>query len=399
MSRIVIVGAGQAGAQLAATLRAEGHAGEIVLIGAEPHPPYQRPPLSKGYLLGDLARERLHLRPERLWAEMGVELRLGQAVAAISLDPRAVRLAGGEVVGWDQLALTTGSDAIRLPAACDPGLAGVHTLRTMADADALAPEIAAGRRLLVVGGGYIGLEAAAVAVARGMQVTLLEREARILQRVAAPETSDWFRALHRARGVEVLEGVGLDRLLGRAGVEGARLTDGREIAVDAVIAGIGIRPSQALAEAAGIACEGGIVVDAFGRASAPGVWAAGDCAALPWEGGRLRLESVQNAIDGAEAVARNMLGAQIPYAPRPWFWSDQHGVKLQIAGLGRGHDRVVVRASGPGRSHWYYRGGRLVAVDAMNAPRDYMTAKRLIEAGRSPPPEAVEAADLKALLA
>ena len=396
--RIVIVGAGQAGAQMAATLRARGHRGEIVLIGREPEPPYQRPPLSKGYLLGEVARERLHLRPERFYDEHGIELRLGAPVTALSPAERRVSV-GGEALAWDRLALTTGADPVRLPESCTAGLAGVHVVRTVADVDALAPEIVPGRRLLIVGGGYIGLEAAAVAALQGMRVTVVELRHRILQRVAAEETSDWFRALHRARGVEVLEGVGLDRLLGETRVEGARLTDGREIAVDAAVAGVGIAPSVALAAEAGIACDGGIVVDELGRTSAEGVWAAGDCASLPWQGGRIRLESVQNAIDGAEAVARNMLGAGAPYMPRPWFWSDQYDVKLQIAGLSGGHDRVAVRSSGAGRSHWYYRGDALIAVDAMNAPRDYMVGKRLIEAGRSPSFEAVkESPDVKALL-
>ena len=398
MERIVIVGAGQAGAQMAATLRAGGHEGPIVLVGAEPEPPYQRPPLSKAYLLGEMARERLHLRPGRSYAENGVELRLGAPATAISLAERTVTV-GGEALPWDRLALTTGADPVRLPESCTAGLGGVHVLRSMADADALAPEIREGRRLLVVGGGYIGLEVAAVAVARGMRVTLVEMRHRILQRVAASETSDWFRALHRARGVEVLEGVGLDALLGDGRARAARLTDGREIPVDLVIAGVGVRPAQGLAAEAGIACDDGIVVDEMGRTSAEGVWAAGDCVSLPLEGRRVRLESVQNAIDGAEAVARNMLGAGAPYVPRPWFWSDQYDVKLQIAGLSAGHDRVAVRSSGAGRSHWYYGAGRLLAVDAMNAPRDYMVGKRLIEAGRSPEPSAVEqSAEVKALL-
>ena len=398
MSRIVVVGAGQAGAQLAATLRAEGHGGEIVLIGREPVPPYARPPLSKAYLLGDLARERLLLRPEHWYAEQGVELRLGAPATAISLRDRTVSV-GGEALPWDQLALTTGADPVPLPERCTAGLGGVHVVRTIADVDALAPEIRPGGRLLIVGGGYIGLEAAAVAVSRGMAVTVVEMRHRILQRVAAEETSDWFRALHRARGAEVLEGIGLDTLLGRGRASAARLTDGREIAVDAVVAGVGIRPAEGLAAEAGIACEGGVMVDEMGRTSAEGVWAAGDCASLPWEGGRIRLESVQNAIDGATAVGRNMLGAGAPYVPHPWFWSDQYDVKLQIAGWSAGHDRVAVRASGAGRSHWYYRGPRLIAVDAMNAPRDYMVGKRLIEAGRSPEPQAVEeSAEVKALL-
>ena len=399
MDRIVIVGAGQAGCQLAATLRAEGFEGALTLIGEEPHAPYQRPPLSKAYLLGELDRERLHLRPARFYEEKEVALRLGASVEAIDARERTVTV-GGEALDWDALALCTGAAAVRLPRRCTGGLEGVHVLRSSADADALGPEIAEGRRLLVVGGGYIGLEVAAVAAKRGMHVTIVEMRHRILNRVAAEETSDWFRALHRSHGVEVLEGVGLDTLLGGGRATAARLTDGREIPVDVVVAGVGARPATELAEAAGIACDDGIVVDAFGRSSVDGIWAAGDCASLPSGEGRIRLESVQNAIDGAEAVARGMLGSDEPYVPRPWFWSDQYDVKLQIAGLGGGSDRVAVRASGAGRSHWYYDGARLVAVDAMNAPRDYMVGKRLIEAGRSPEPGAVEAAaDLKALLA
>lgn len=393
----MILGAGQAGAQMAAALREGGHEGEILLVGAEPDPPYQRPPLSKAYLLGQMARERLHLRSDPWYADHGIDLRLGALATAVSLEERSVTV-GGEAIPWDQLAFATGSEAVPLPHHCTGGLP-VHVLRSLADADRLAPEIVPGRRLLVVGGGYIGLEVAAVAASRGMRVTVVELNHRILGRVAAPETAECYRALHRAHGVEIREGVGLDRLLGEGRAEAARLTDGVEIPVDAVIAGVGARPATALAEAAGIACEAGILVDERGRTSAPGVWAAGDCARLPFEGRRVRLESVGNAIDGAEAVARNLLGADEPYRPRPWFWSDQYDVKLQIAGLSEGHDRVAVRASEAGRSHWYYAGPRLIAVDAMNAPRDYMVGKRLIEAGRSPGPEAVEAAaDPKALL-
>jgi 3-phenylpropionate/trans-cinnamate dioxygenase ferredoxin reductase component len=258
-------------------------------------------------------------------------------------------------------------------------------VRTLADVDAMAPEFAEGRRVLIVGGGYIGLEAAAVAAKRGLHVTLVEAASRILQRVAAPVTSDWFRALHRAHGVDIREGTGLDRLLGEGHVTGARLADGSELALDFVVVGIGIAPNAALAQAAGIACEDGILVDDRGRTSAPHVWAAGDCARLPFRGARLRLESVQNAIDQAEAVARNMLGADEAYIPQPWFWSDQYDVHLQIAGLNLGWDDIVVRpGEGESVSHWYYAGDRLLAVDAMNDARAYMVGKRLLEAGRSP---------------
>jgi 3-phenylpropionate/trans-cinnamate dioxygenase ferredoxin reductase component len=224
-----------------------------------------------------------------------------------------------------------------------------------------------------------------VAAKRGLHVTLVEMADRILKRVAAPETSDWFRDLHRAHGVDIREGTGLERLLGETRVTGARLADGTELTLDFVVVGIGIAPATALAEAAGIACEDGILVDDHGRTSAPGVWAAGDCARFHYRGAHIRLESVQNAIDQAEAVARNMLGADAPYVPQPWFWSDQYDVHLQIAGLNMGYDDIVVRPGTEGsRSHWYYAGDRLLAVDAMNDARAYMVGKRLLEAGRSP---------------
>ena len=396
MDHVVIIGAGQAGASLAEGLRKGGHRGRVTLIGAEEAPPYQRPPLSKAYLMGEMDEERLYLRPRAWYDENRIELRLGAPATAIDTVERTVAV-GGERIAWDALALTTGADPRRLPANAGGTLEGVHVVRTLADVDAMRPGMIRGHSMLVVGGGYIGLEAAAVARKLGLEVTLIEMATRILQRVAAEPTSDWFRELHRSHGVEVIEGVALDRLTGEGRVDGAELTDGRRLDCDLVVLGIGISPSTALAATAGIACENGIAVDEMGRTSARGVWAAGDCASFPHDGMRMRLESVGNAIDMAEAVARNMLGADEPYVPRPWFWSDQYDVKLQIAGLGTGHDSVVVRQEA-GRSHWYYAGDRLVAVDAMNAPRDYMVGKRLIEMGRSPAPDALHAPDLKPLL-
>lgn len=405
MTHVVVVGAGQAGLSLVARLRADGFAGRITLIGAEPHPPYQRPPLSKAYLLGEMEMERLYLRPEGFYAEHDIDLRLGVEVAAIDTGRQVAILETGAEIPYDELVLTTGSLPRRLPAAIGGDLNGVLTMRDIRDADRLAPELSPGRRVLVVGGGYIGLEAAAVCARRGLSVTLIEMAERILQRVAAPETSDYFRALHAGNGVTIREGVGLERLIGEEGrVVAARLSTGEEIPVDIALVGVGIVPDTRLAESAGIAVENGIRVDAFGRTSASHVWAAGDCASFPHGEGRLRLESVGHAIDQAEAVARNIMGADLPYVPQPWFWSDQYDCKLQIAGLGAGHDRVAVRRAGEGEgaplSHWYYRGDRLVAVDAMNDSRAYMIGKRLIEAGRSPPPEVVAdpATDLKALL-
>jgi 3-phenylpropionate/trans-cinnamate dioxygenase ferredoxin reductase subunit len=397
--RIVIVGAGQAGAALAAKLRTLGHQGTITLIGAEPAPPYQRPPLSKAYLLGEMEEERLWLRAPDFWAEQNVALKLGQPVSAIDTAAKTVTV-GDEVIPYDALALTTGSVPRRLPASIGGDLAGVYTVRSLEDVDAMRTEFTPGRRVIIVGGGYIGLEAAAVAAKLGLDATVLEMAPRILQRVAAPETSDHVRALHRGHGVTILESTGLERLLGETRVTGARLSDGREIAADFVVVGVGIAPDTALAQAAGLALDNGIATDEFGRTSDPAIWAAGDCASFPHQGGRIRLESVGNAIDQAEAVAANILGAAQPYQAKPWFWSDQFDLKLQIAGLNTGYDHVVTRRTADGAvSFWYFKGDRLLAVDAMSDSRAYMVGKRLIEQGKSPTSDAIASApDLKALL-
>jgi len=400
MTGIVVVGAGQAGASLVMALRAMGHEGPITLIGSESVPPYQRPPLTKKYLTGEMTQERLFLRPEGYYADHGIALRLGSRVTAIDRAKKLVHL-DGTTLSFDQLALTTGSAPRRLPASIGGDLPGVYVARDLADADAMAPEFVAGRRVLVIGGGYIGLEAAAVAASKGLQVTLIEMAPRILARVAAPETARWFRNLHEGHGVRILEGTGIERLMGEDRVSAARLSNGQELEVDFVIAGIGVTPNTALAEAAGLAVDNGIATDAYGRTSHPAIWAAGDCASFPWRGRRVRLESVQNAIDQAELVAANMLGAARTYDPVPWFWSDQYDVKLQIAGLNTGFDRVVARQPTPqAASFWYFAQDRLIAVDAMNDPRAYMVGKRLLEAGRSADPAVVgdPASDLKALL-
>lgn len=402
MSHFVIVGAGQAGSSLVAKLRSEGFDGKITLIGAEAVPPYQRPPLSKAYLLGEMEEERLYLRPASYYAEHGIELLLSTRAVGIDTANRILTLeAGQEPIHFDALALTTGSHPRTLPAAIGGDLDGVMTMRDLRDADGMAPELVEGRKVLIVGGGYIGLEAAAVCAKKGLDVTLVEAADRILQRVAAPETSAFFRELHSKHGVRIREGVGLERLLGDDHVTGARLTNGEEVEADFVVVGVGIEPATILAASAGLAIENGIATDEHCRTSDPHIWAAGDCASCIFEGERIRLESVGNAIDMAEVAARNMMGQGVAYAPKPWFWSDQYDCKLQIAGLNRGYDAIHVRDAGDGvRSHWYYREGRLIAVDAMNDSRAYMVGKRLIESGKSPDPEAVSnpASDLKALL-
>ncbi|PJE27947.1 3-phenylpropionate/trans-cinnamate dioxygenase ferredoxin reductase subunit [Pseudooceanicola antarcticus] len=400
MPHIAVIGAGQAGASLVARLRTKGFDGEITLIGAEPVPPYQRPPLSKKFLLGEMAEERLYLRPAAWYAENGITLRMGDAVEALMPAAREIVL-GGEVLHYDQLALTTGALPRHLPAAIGGDLGNVFGVRNLADIEIMAPHVRPGARALIIGGGYIGLEAAAVAASKGVQVTLIEMAPRILQRVAAAETSDYFRALHQANGVTILESTGLERLLGDRDVTGAVLSDGTHLDVDFVVVGTGILPDEGLAEDAGLRIENGIACDAQCRTSDAAIWAAGDCASFPWRGGRLRLESVQNAIDMAECAADNMLGLERDYDPKPWFWSDQYDVKLQIAGLNTGYDRLVTRRDDKGaRSHWYFAGDQLLAVDAMNDPRGYMVGKRLIDAGRTADPARIAdpSVDLKELM-
>jgi len=380
MVHVVVVGAGQAGSSCVAKLRNLGFEGAITLIGAEPTPPYQRPPLSKGYLLSEITLERMYLRPKSFYSGNAIDLTLGKKVSAVNSSTKTISV-GNHDLDYDNLVLTTGSMPRRLPVAIGGDLDGVYTLRALDDVDAMEPEFADGKRVLIIGGGYIGLEAAAVAAKRGVRVTLIEMADRILQRVAAPETSNFFRALHTAHGVEVLEGVGLERLTGDGRVDGAVLSNGTVLKVDFAIVGVGIVPEIGLAKAAGCAIDNGIVTDAAGRTSVEDIWAAGDCTSFPHCGGRIRLESVPNAIEQAEVVANK------EYVAKPWFWSDQYDVKLQIAGLNSGYDTVVTR---PGNkesnvSFWYYKGDELLAVDAANEPRAYMVGKRLIEAGKSPP--------------
>jgi 3-phenylpropionate/trans-cinnamate dioxygenase ferredoxin reductase subunit len=402
MSGVVIVGGGQAAASLSSQLRTSRHRGPVTIFCDEPHPPYQRPPLSKAYLLGEMEREQLFLKPMTYYAGEGIDLRLGTRIDAIDRAARRVRF-GKETLNYDHLVLATGATPRRLPETIGGGLAGVQTVRTLADIDTLKPRMMPGRRAVVVGGGYIGLEAAAVASKIGLDVTLIEASPRILQRVASPETATCIRDLHKSHGVRVLEGITLERLLHKDGhVSGVLLFNGDVLAADLVIVGIGVTPETCLAEAAGLTIDNGIAVDAFGRTSDPSIWAAGDCASFPTAQGRIRLESVGNAIDQAKCVATNIAGTPTRYVPKPWFWSDQYDLKLQIAGLNSGYERVVVRDEGMnGSSIWYYSGDRLLAVDALNNARAFMAGRRIIEAGRTLPPELVQdtCLDMKTLVA
>ena len=400
---IIVVGGGQAGQSWVETLRGAGYAGRLLLIGEEPIQPYQRPPLSKKYLLGEMALERLFFRPPEYYREMAIDTRWGARLSAIDPAAHTITLESGETLAYRKLGLATGARPRLLPEAIGGLLPGVYPARTVADIDAMTSEFAEGRRVAVIGGGYIGLEAAAVAAQRGLKVTVVEMAPRLLQRVAPPETAAYFHELHQSNGVGVRCGVGLERF--EAGPDGraakAVLSDGTALEVDFALVGVGVAPNAEAAEAAGLAMENGIAVDAQGRTSDPDIYAAGDCASFPYGEGRIRLESVQNAIDQAAVAARAMLGEAGAYAPTPWFWSDQYNIKLQIAGLSTGVDRVVTR---PGRtpesqSVWCFQGGRLLSVDAMNDPRAYMTAKRWLEAGVSPDPEQIAdpQVDLKGL--
>lgn len=401
MSRVVIVGAGQAGSSAALKLRTLGFPGEIILIGDEPIAPYQRPPLSKAYLLGKTTAEAVLIRPLSLYRDKMIELRVGCRVDRILPHARRIETRAGSI-GYDHLVVATGATPVRLDPSIGGALGNVFTLRSIQDVDSIRPTFAAGRRLLVIGGGYIGLEAAAVGAQTGLQVVLVEMADRILKRVACAETAAYFRALQGRHGVQVLESTAIRRLEANGPVTRAHLSNGEELAIDLVIVGIGVKPNIALASEAGCDVDDGIKVDEFGRTSIEGIWAAGDCASFPHGDGRIRLESVPHAIDHAETVAANICGAQKPYVATPWFWSDQFDVKLQIAGLNGSYDRVVVRRDRrPGvASHWYFRGETLLAVDAMNDARSYMTGKRLIASGISPDPEVVKdaATDLGMLL-
>ena len=383
---IVIAGGGQAAVQAVDTLRRKGFTGKLSMVGDEPWLPYQRPPLSKKYLAGALERERLMIRPAPYFAEHRIETYLGRRVAAVAPRERHVRLDDGLVLPYDALLLATGSRPRRLPA---PGadLAGVHYLRTIADADLIRAEFAPGRRLLVIGGGYIGLEVAATARELGVEVTVLEMAERVMSRVTCPEVSRFYQEEHERRGVrircnETVRALHADRQSGRIG---AVLTEqGGEYPADVVVVGVGVAPSDELARAAGIECENGVVTDAHCRTSEEAIYAAGDCAShlSRLYGRHLRLESVDNAFEQGATVALNLLGTPTPHDKLPWFWSDQFDLKLVIVGVSHGYDTVILRGAPASRSFsaCYLRGGELIAIDTVNAPKDQMAARKLIAA-------------------
>ena len=391
--QIVIAGGGQAALQSVDTLRRKGFTGKLTLIGDEPWLPYQRPPLSKKYLAGVLERERLFIRPAQFFAEHGVTLYLGRRVTDIAPRERHVRLDDGLVLPYDALVLATGSRPRRLPI---PGSErpGVYYLRTIADADRIRAACAAGGRVLIIGGGYIGLEVAATARELGKEVTVLEMAARVMNRVTCPQVSAFYESEHARQGVRIRCNETVRALHGeeRTGRVRAVLTEeGGEYPADIVVIGVGVAPADELARAAGIECENGIVTDVHCCTSEEGIYAAGDCAShLNRQYGRhLRLESVDNAFEQGTTVALNLLGSATPHDKLPWFWSDQFDLKLIIVGIAQGYDTVILRGTPTARSFsaCYLRDGELIAIDSVNAPRDQMAARKLIAAHARPNPD------------
>jgi 3-phenylpropionate/trans-cinnamate dioxygenase ferredoxin reductase subunit len=405
MSDIVVVGASQAGVQLAASLRDMGHTGAVTLIGAEPHPPYQRPPLSKGFLTGASSAESLALRTREYYRDQHIDLVLGERVVSVDLDTGSVATDAGREVRADQVALTTGSRPRPLVV---PGsdLTGVLYLRDLNDAAEVHTRLQTASSVVIVGGGYIGLEAASVAAAAGLKTTVIEAAGRLIERVAAPVLSAFFLQLHQERGVHVRVGQVVTRMEGRDGaVTAVSLDNGEVLEADLVLVGIGVTPRTELAHAIGLEVHGGIVVDRQGRTSDSRVVAAGDCTLLPHPlepAVMVRLESVQNAVEQAKVAAAALLGRSDVYDSVPWFWSDQGDVKLQIAGLSAGFDEVVVRGDATSRkfSVLYYRRSHLIAADSVNSPADYLAVRRALTARATMDPASVAdpAIPLKSLL-
>ncbi len=395
-SDIIIAGAGHGGAQTAIHLRQMGFAGAITMIGNEPELPYERPPLSKDYLAGDKPFDRILIRPATFWADKSIDLRLGHAIAAVDVGAQSVTLADGSAMTYGQMVWAAGGDPRTL--SC-PGadLSGVHAVRSRADVDAIMAMLdQPGHvgRIAIIGGGYIGLEAAAVLTKLGKPVILIEALPRVLSRVAGEAISTFMEQEHRNHGVDVRTGIGVTAIHGENGhVSGVEMVDGTIIPADMVIVGIGIIPATAPLQAAGANCPdgasgsavGGVMVDAQCRTSLPHVYAIGDCAAHKngfADGATIRLESVQNAADQAKVAASNITGTPMDYTATPWFWSNQYDLKLQTVGLSSGHDAVVVRGEPAARSFSaiYLKSGRVIAIDAINAIRDYTQGRKLVEA-------------------
>jgi len=382
---IIIAGAGHAAGQTAVSLRQGGFDGDIIIVGAEPYPPYQRPPLSKKFLAGEMELCRLLLRQAQYYTDHHVDLRLSTRVETVRRNERQVILSDGSRLGYDRLVLATGTYPRRLDL---PGsdLPGIHYLRTVDDVIRIRNDFRPGRRMVIIGAGYIGLEVAAVAVSHGLSVTVLEMAARVMSRVTSPLISDFFAAVHREAGVDIRCGVEPGGAFkGSGSVERVVSANGTEIDADLVIIGVGILPAVEIAQDCGLECDNGVVVDEYCLTSDPAILAVGDCTNHPNRllGRRLRLESVHNAQEQAKTAAATILGKPLPYAQIPWFWSDQYDLKLQTVGLSRPEDHTVVRGDPGQRSFavFYLRDGVLAAVDAVNSPLEFMLSKKLIANG------------------
>jgi 3-phenylpropionate/trans-cinnamate dioxygenase ferredoxin reductase subunit len=384
--KVLIIGAGQAAAQAVATLKAEGFAGTITIVGDEPFPPYQRPPLSKAYLLGQLERDRLFLKPDTFYAEAGCEMILDTSAKMLDRAKKIVVLADGRTLRYDKLLLATGTRVRRIPV---PGadLPGVQYLRSIADVDALRPRMMPGTKIAIVGGGYIGLEVAAVAAKLGLEVTVFEAMDRVMARAVSAQISAFYEKEHRDHGVRfflktgVEAFVGKGRFLGKDKLQAVR-AGGKEFAADVALVGIGVIPNCELAQEAGLLCDDGIVVDRFCTSlDDPSIFAAGDCTRHhSHNGNQIRLECVQNAIDQAKHAALAMVGKPTPYSEVPWFWSDQYDLKLQIAGLAWPGDQLVLRGDPAARKFaiFHLREGAVAAVEAVNAAPEYIVGRKLI---------------------
>lgn len=380
---VVIAGAGHAAGQAIATLRQEKFPGEIVLIGDEPYLPYQRPPLSKSFLAGEMPAERLYLKPASFYDDPRIDVRLNTRITEIDPAAKSLKFDDGGGVSYERLILALGSRARTLPVD-GADLERVHCLRTIADVEAIRTELVAGRRLVVIGAGYIGLEVAAVARKLGLDVTVVEMADRVMSRVVSPEISDFYQIEHTRHGVKLRLATGIKALHGKNRVRTVELDDGELIPADFVVAGIGIVPNVELAQRAGLDVDDGILVDDRCQSSDPSIFAIGDCTSHPngIYDRRLRLESVHNALEQAKTAARNLCGRDTHYCQVPWFWSDQYDLKLQIAGLSEGYDDVVIRGNPAERSFacLYLKDSRLIALDAVNSARDFMQSKSLIAA-------------------
>jgi len=394
---IVIIGAGQAGLQTAEALRAEGWQGDLILLGEEPHAPYHRPPLSKAYLMGESSAEQLTMRGPEALSRKAIEIRIGCRVNRIDCVERVVHLDQGDRLAYHRLVLATGARARQLPGA---DWQGVFQLRTLEDCTRIGEAMATAHHIAVIGGGFIGLEFAAVARKKGKSVTVIEAANRLMARAVSAEVSEIYARLHTERGVVLRLGSGVAGFTSTNGrVSGITLSDGHNVSTDLVLMGIGILPNQELAEAAGISCASGIIIDSCGRTSDPFVFACGDCTATRLENGDFRrLESVQNAIEQAKSCAASIMNRERPFTAAPWFWSDQYDVKLQMVGTSQGHDHSVIRGDTNAYkcSIFYFAGERLIGIDSLNRPQDHMAGRRLLDEGMGLTPQ--QAADESFLL-